>query len=52
MDSRGGPYIRRSLGNGRGAGFGDGLCEVDLGASVSGFAERLKSLVDLENGFP
>ena len=46
------PYIRRSLGNGRGAGLGDGVCEVDLGASVSGFAERLKSLVDLEIGFP
>jgi len=52
VDSGLGPYIRRSLGDGRGAGFGDGLCEVDLGALVSGFAERLKGLVDMGFGFP
>ena len=46
------PYIRRSLGNGRGAGAGDGLGEVDLGALVLGFAEGLKSLVDKGIGLP
>jgi hypothetical protein len=52
VDSEGGPYIRRSLGNGRGAGPGDGPGEVDLKASVFGFAKRLKSLVDKEIGIP
>ena len=52
MDSGWCPYIRRSLGNGRGAGAGDGLGEVDLEALASGFAEGLKSPVDKGIGFP
>jgi hypothetical protein len=48
-----GPYIRRSLGNGRAAGFGNGpggICEVEL--RFPALQKRLKSLVDLEFGFP